>query len=148
MNKILLINGANLNWLGLRDPHHYGKLSLKDIEELTAQEASKFNYEIISYQSNHEGCLIDTLQLHAQNCDGIIINPGAFTHYSYALHDALLDACIPAVEVHLSAVKQRERWRRKSVTAAACIKVIWGKKEHGYIEAVHILMEHIQNDKQ
>ncbi len=147
MNKILLINGANLNWLGLRDPNHYGNLSLKDIEELTTEEASKFNYELIAYQSNHEGCLIDTLQSHAKSCDGIIINPGAFTHYSYALHDALLDTCLPAVEVHLSAIKQREEWRSKSVTAAACIKVIWGKKEQGYIEAVHVLMEHIQNDK-
>ncbi len=148
MKKILLLHGANLNRLGLRDPQHYGNVSLKDIETLTAQEVSKFNYELIAYQSNHEGCLIDTIQLHAKECDGIIINPGAFTHYSYALHDALLDACLPAVEVHLSAVKQRERWRSKSVTAAACIKVIWGKKELGYIEAVHILMEHIQNDKQ
>lgn len=147
MNKILLLHGANLNWLGKRDPDHYGKLSLKDIEELTAQEAKRFDCEIISYQSNHEGCLIDSLQLNASSCDGIIINPGAFTHYSYAIHDALLDTCLPAVEVHLSAITEREQWRSQSVTAAACIKLISGKKEVGYIEAVNVLMEHIRNDK-
>lgn len=144
MKNILLLHGANLNWLGKRDPLHYGHLSLSDIEKLTEKEANKFNYALITYQSNHEGNLIDTLQLNTANCAGIIINPGAFTHYSYALHDALLDTCLPVVEVHLSAIKQREKWRSKSVTAAACIKVIWGKKEQGYIEAVNILVKHIE----
>lgn len=147
MKNILLMHGANLNWLGKRDSSHYGILTLKDIEELSAQEASKFNYGLITYQSNHEGCLIDALQLNATNCDGIIINPGAFTHYSYALHDALIDTGLPVVEVHLSSINAREKWRRKSVTAAACIKVIWGKKEEGYRDAVNILLEHIKNDR-
>jgi 3-dehydroquinate dehydratase-2 len=147
MKNILLLHGANLNWLGKRDPTHYGTLSLNNIVELTSQAASTFHYNIIAYQSNHEGCLIDTLQLNATSCEGIIINPGAFTHYSYALHDALLDTGLPVVEVHLSVLNQREKWRRKSVTAAACIKVIWGKKEEGYREAVNVLVEHIKNDK-
>jgi 3-dehydroquinate dehydratase-2 len=144
--KILLLHGANLNRLGKRNPHHYGKLTLKEIEELTAKEAAKFNYEIIPYQSNHEGALIDMLQEQAGNCAGIIINPGAFTHYSYAIHDALQDSGIPAIEVHLSAIEDREEWRRKSVTAAACIRLISGKKEQGYIEALHLLLEHIGHD--
>lgn len=147
MNKLLLINGVNLNWLGKRDAEHYGSLTLKDIETLTANEAAKFDYQTITYQSNHEGCLVDALQMHARECDGIIINPGAFTHYSYALHDALVDTTLPVVEVHLSKIDEREKWRSQSVTAPACIEVIWGRKEQGYIDAVNILMEHIRNDK-
>jgi 3-dehydroquinate dehydratase-2 len=146
MKSILLLHGANLNWLGKRDPVHYGNLSLDIIVQITSDAASKYKYDIIPYQSNHEGCLIDTLQLNAGSCDGIIINPGAFSHYSYALHDALLDTCRPVVEVHLSDIYQRENWRSKSVTAAACIKVISGKKENGYREAVNILAEHLNHD--
>lgn len=146
MKKILLLHGANLNWLGKRDTAHYGSLTLKDIEKLTKLEARKFEYNILVYQTNHEGKLIDILQLKAKNSAGIIINPGAFAHYSYALHDALLDTKLPVVEVHLSNLYQREKWRSKSVTAAACIKMISGKKELGYKEAVKILVEHIKND--
>ncbi len=146
MNKILLMHGANLNFLGKRNPEHYGNLTLQTLEALTAEEAKKHNYEIISYQSNHEGNLIDKLQLESQHCVGIIINPGAFTHYSYALYDALLDTKLPIVEVHLSDIKQRDAWRSISVTAPACIEVIWGKKEKGYIKAVNILVEHLKND--
>lgn len=145
MKKILLLNGPNLNFLGKRDPEHYGKLTLKDLEELTANEASKYQHETICFQSNHEGCLIDKIQQHAHECAGIIINPGAFTHYSYALHDALLDSRLPVVEVHLSKIDEREKWRSHSVTAPACIKAIWGRKEQGYIDAVKILMEHLQD---
>jgi 3-dehydroquinate dehydratase-2 len=142
MKKILLIHGANLNLLGKRNPEHYGNLTLADLEKLTAEEANKNGFELITYQSNHEGSLIDTLQVQAPLCMGIIINPGAFTHYSYALYDALLDTQLPIVEVHLSQIKQRESWRSISVTAPACIAVIWGKKEQGYLEAIHILVKH------
>jgi 3-dehydroquinate dehydratase-2 len=144
MKTILLLHGANLNCLGKRNPHYYGYLSLKELEDLTAKELSKFSCKLHAYQSNHEGCLIDTLQSQAIACNGIIINPGAFTHTSYALHDALYDTGLPTVEVHLSAITQREKWRRKSVITAACIDVISGKQEHGYIEAVHVLMEHLK----
>lgn len=147
MKKILLMHGANLNALGKRDCAHYGSLSLPDIETLVAKEVGNFNYELIAYQSNHEGDLIDTLQLQSTNCAGIIINPGAFTHYSYALLDALLDTGLPIVEVHLSDINAREEWRRKSVTADAAIAVICGKREKGYIEASRILVEHIENAK-
>jgi 3-dehydroquinate dehydratase-2 len=147
MKTILLIHGPNLNRLGLRDEVHYGGFSLKDIEDLTRDHAKKFNVDLITYQSNHEGNLIDVLQLNSQGAHGIIINPGALTHYSYALHDALLDTHLPAIEVHLSDIENREPWRRQSVTAPACVKVISGKKEKGYIEAVSYLAEIIQNDK-
>jgi len=145
MQTILLLHGPNLNWLGKRDPVHYGNLTLEHIVTITADAARQYHYDIIPYQSNHEGCLIDTLQLNASSCAGIIINPGALTHYSYALHDALLDTGLPVVEVHLSDIKQREQWRSQSVTAAACIKVISGKKEDGYREAVTILAEHLKH---
>jgi 3-dehydroquinate dehydratase-2 len=142
MKKILLMHGPNLNLLGHRDSKHYGHLTLKAIEELCETEAKKYSLSMINYQSNHEGDLIDTLQNNASHCAGIIINPGALTHYSYALYDALLDTQRPIVEVHLSAIKQREEWRSLSVTAPACINVIWGKKEQGYLEAIRTLVEH------
>lgn len=144
MDKILLMHGPNLNALGMRNPEHYGHLTLEHIEVLTIEEAKKSDYEVDCYQSNHEGDLIDKLQSESSRCVGIIINPGALTHYSYALYDALLDTKLPIVEVHLSDIKQREAWRSISVTAPACIQVIWGKKEKGYIEAVNILVEHIR----
>lgn len=147
MKTILLIHGPNLNWLGKRDANHYGYLTLDEIEKLTAKEAKNFDHALITFQSNHEGQLIDILQANASRCIGIIINPGALAHYSYALHDALVDTCLPVVEVHLSDISQREIWRRESVTAPACIKVISGKKAQGYIEAVRTLMEYKKNDK-
>lgn len=146
MRNILLLHGVNLNMLGKRDTKHYGVLTLHDLETITANEAKKFNYHVISYQSNHEGDLIDKLQAEAKQCDGIIINAGAFTHYSYGLHDALLDSQLPTIEVHLSDIDQREDWRKHSVIASACIKTIKGKKEQGYREAVNELIEYIQHE--
>lgn len=143
--NILLIHGANLNRLGQRDARHYGSLTLKDIERMTQQEAEKVGYHIIPYQSNHEGNIVDYLQSQAPVCAGIIINPGAFTHYSYSLYDALLDTHLPAIEVHLSDLTQREIWRRQSVIAPACIQVIMGKKEQGYREAVRLMKEYLQS---
>lgn len=147
MSNILLIHGANLNVLGKRDAVPYGTLTLKDIEDITQIEAEKYGYHIIPYQSNHEGNIVDQLQSQAPACVGIIINPGAFTHYSYSLHDALLDTNLPVIEVHLSDLTQREIWRRNSVIAPACINVIMGKKEQGYREAVRIMMEYLQQCK-
>ena len=102
-------------------------------------EAKKHGYLIAAFQSNHEGRLIDLLQKYRDTADAIIINPGALTHYSYALHDALVDTGLPAVEVHLSKVTEREPWRKISVTAPACKKVISGKKIQGYLEALSYL---------
>ena len=143
--KILLIHGPNLNILGKRDKKHYGCLTLNNIELLVKQEAKKINCEVISFQSNHEGALIDFIQSNSELVSGIIINPGALTHYSYALHDALKDADLPCVEVHLSNINSREPWRKISVTAPACVAQISGKKEKGYAEAIKILYDHAKN---
>jgi 3-dehydroquinate dehydratase-2 len=141
-DKIMLLHGPNLNFLGKRDPKHYGSISLQTLENLVTNEAAKRHIGVICYQSNHEGYLIDYIQENADACLGIIINPGAFTHYSYALHDALLDSGLPIVEVHLSDIYQREAWRSHSVIAPACIAVISGKKENGYLEAVENLLRY------
>jgi 3-dehydroquinate dehydratase-2 len=143
MKTILLIHGPNLNRLGKRDPQHYGTLTLSVIEKTVRAEAKKLGLAVKTFQSNHEGDLIDFLQKNSEKAAGIIINPGAFTHYSYALHDALKDTTLPSVEVHLSDIKSREPWRQVSVTAPACIEQISGKKEKGYIEALHFLNERI-----
>lgn len=146
MANILLLHGINLNFLGKRDAAHYGVLTLSDLENITTTEAKKLGYQVIAYQSNHEGDLVDKLQAEAKNCAGIIINAGAFTHYAYGLHDALLDAQLPTIEVHLSDIAQREDWRKHSVIAPACIQVIKGKKEQGYREAVNALVEHLKHE--
>lgn len=143
MKNILLIHGANLNALGRRDPTHYGNLTLHDLEQLTRHEAAKYGVSLVSFQSNHEGALIDFLQQHTPQALGIIINAGAFSHYSYALHDALVDCQLPAIEVHLSDISQREAWRRTSVLRPACIDGIMGKRQQGYLEAVQRLMQHL-----
>lgn len=143
MKHVLLMHGANLNALGKRDPIQYGHLTLTDLEALTRASVNCYGLELLTFQSNHEGCLIDTLQQTASTCLGIIINPGAFSHYSYALHDALIDTQLPVIEVHLSAIDQREAWRAHSVTAPACLTMISGKKHQGYLDAVHTLMTHL-----
>lgn len=127
-----------MNILGKRDAKHYGNFTLAALENIVKKEAKKIGISVTSFQSNHEGALIDFLQKH-RYADGIIINPGALTHYSYALHDALLDTNLPAVEAHLSNILKREKWRSISVTAPACRKVISGKKAKGYLEALHYL---------
>lgn len=141
MKNVLLIHGPNLNLLGKRDVMHYGTLTLASLTKLVAKEAEKSGIKIISYQSNHEGNLLDFIQSNTRRAVGIIINPGALTHYSYALHDCLVDAGLPCVEVHLSKVNSREKWRKISVTAPACIAKISGKKEHGYLEALGLLIK-------
>ena len=144
MNTILLVHGPNLNMLGARDKQQYGSLTLPDIETLVAEEAKKAGFDVKVFQSNHEGALIDFLQKESENASGIIINPGAFTHSSYALHDALIDTGLPAVEVHLSDINAREEWRRHSVIAPACIGVISGEKEKGYLEALKLLISKLE----
>ena len=139
MNTLLLIHGPNLNLLKKRDQKHYGSLTLKELEMAVKNKAKARGFSLKAFQSNHEGALVDVLQKFSAKSAGIIINPGALTHYSFALHDALLDTGLPCVEVHLSDVKSREAWRRVSVTAPACKKVISGKKLKGYLEAVDFL---------
>ncbi|MDO8522290.1 MAG: type II 3-dehydroquinate dehydratase [bacterium] len=145
MATLLLIHGPNLNLLGVRDAQLYGAKTLRDIEALVTDAAEKLGHKIAAFQSNHEGAIIDFLQKESPNARGIIINPGALTHYSYALHDALRDTKLPAIEVHLSDIISREPWRQVSVTSPACIAQISGKKEQGYIEALGVLHKNMQN---
>lgn len=146
MHNILLLHGPNLNLLGSRNQEIYGSISLKDLIEITRQAVKKYDFHLIDYQSNHEGYLIDYIQSQRGNIKGIIINAGALTHYSYALHDALIDCALPIVEVHLSDITQREKFRQFSVLKDISIKTISGKKEHGYTEAVNVLINYINNE--
>ncbi|MEK7067783.1 MAG: type II 3-dehydroquinate dehydratase [Patescibacteria group bacterium] len=147
MQAILLIHGPNLNLLGVRDSAQYGTITLSGLEKLVSAEALSLGFNVKTFQSNHEGALIDFIQTESANAKGIIINPGALTHYSYALRDALCDARLPCVEVHLSDISKREDWRKISVTADVCIAQVMGKKEAGYAEAVQLLHKHLLKKK-
>ncbi len=138
-----MINGPNLNFLGRRDQVHYGGMTLRQIETLLHKRAAQLGVKLVFFQSNHEGALIDFIQAQSPSAQGIIINPGALTHYGYSLHDALCDTNLPSVEVHLSDILKREPFRRSSVIKAACVKQIMGKKEKSYILALEFLAKHI-----
>jgi 3-dehydroquinate dehydratase-2 len=143
MKTILLIHGPNLNKLGARDPEHYGTLTLKALEEAAITHGNENHFMVKCFQSNHEGALIDLIQ--ETDADAIIINAGALTHYSYALHDAIVDRGLPTVEVHLSDIQSREPWRAHSVIAPACVHTIMGKKHLGVMEAIDYLKEHLNH---
>ena len=143
--KFLVLNGPNLNLLGLREPDIYGIDSIKDIKIWLNSQIELDDYEIIWFQSNHEGDLIDQIHAAINEFDGLIINPGALTHYSYALRDAISAIPIPVIEVHLSAIDQREEFRKKSVIKNVCIGQISGKGKAGYFEALKTLVNHIEN---
>ena len=120
--KILLLNGPNINLTGTREPNIYGRTGYEEMMEQVGRAAQSRGHDLCCFQSNYEGALIDEIQrAWRENYDAIIINPGAFTHYSYALRDALASVPIPAVEVHLSNIHQREEFRHRSVTAASCV---------------------------
>lgn len=138
--KILVINGPNLNMLGRRESLHYGSETLVDIEENIRETAIKYAVEVSFFQSNHEGAIIDHLQEESGEADGIIINAGAFTHYSYAIRDALSDSNLPFVEVHLSNVQEREEFRRSSVFEGLAQETIIGHRGQGYIMALKNLI--------
>lgn len=143
--KIFVINGPNLNFLGIREPEIYGSETLQSIEERIQKEAHKKGHEVTFFQSNHEGTLVDTIQeAYHQQVDGIIINPAAHTHYSYAIHDAIKAVSIPTVEVHLSAIHSREPFRQTSVVAPACIGQISGFGSTGYLLALQALEDAIE----
>lgn len=137
--KVLVLHGPNLNLTGFREPDVYGKKPLTDIDADIQSSAQKLNIEVRILQSNSEGILIDTIQEHRQWADGIVINPGALTHYSIALRDAIVSVRLPVIEVHLSNVHSREEFRRHSVISPVTVGQIVGLGSHGYLLALHAL---------
>lgn len=134
--KIIVIHGPNLNLLGVREPEVYGTTTLSDINDTVSSLAGELEIDVEFFQSNHEGEIVDVIHRAGKEADGIIINPGALTHYSYSLHDALKAVKIPAVEVHISNIHAREAFRRNSVTAAAAAGIISGFGPNGYLLAL------------
>ena len=139
--KILVINGPNINMLGIREPDIYGKQTFKDLLELLEQTSTELGIHIEQYQSNHEGDLVDRIQSAYGNADGIVINPAAYTHTSVAILDALKSVGIPTVEVHITDVDAREEFRKISYTALACEKTVKGQGLDGYRQAIFYLVE-------
>ncbi|MBR5614662.1 MAG: type II 3-dehydroquinate dehydratase [Clostridia bacterium] len=139
--KIMVLNGPNLNMLGIREPDVYGSKTYSDLENYIEDYCTKKGIEVTVLQSNSEGELIDFIHHSLGAYDGIVINPGAYTHYSYAIHDALASVDIPAIEVHLSNIHKREEFRHKSVTAPACTGQIAGLGFRGYLLAIDFLSE-------
>ena len=142
--KILVINGPNINMLGIREPGVYGKNTFADLLKLLEETAKELNLEIEQYQSNHEGDIVDKIQWAYGKIDGIVINPAAYTHTSIAILDALKAVSIPAVEVHISDVDSREDFRQISYAGMACVKTIKGHGLEGYREAILYLKEHYE----
>lgn len=144
--KVLVINGPNINMLGIREPGIYGKNTFADLLQLLQDTAKELNIEVEQYQSNHEGDLVDKIQWAYGKIDGIVINPAAYTHTSVAILDALKAVAIPAVEVHISDVDAREPFRQISYAGLACCKTIKGHGLEGYREAIiylDLLLNHI-----
>ena len=139
--KFLVINGPNLNLLGLREPAIYGSRDFAALQDFIRAAAREAGVEVELFQSNHEGSIVDKIQEAYGKVDGIVINPAAYTHYSYAIYDALRAVDVPAVEVHLSNIRQREPFRQISVTAPACRGQIVGHGFDGYLEALVLLAE-------
>jgi 3-dehydroquinate dehydratase-2 len=139
--KILVLNGPNINMLGIREPGIYGKQTFKDLLNILNETATDLGIEIEQFQSNHEGALVDKIQQTYGSVDGIIINPAAYTHTSIAILDALKSVSIPAVEVHISDIDTREEFRQISYAGLACEKTIKGQGLDGYRQAIIYLKE-------
>ena len=145
--KILVINGPKLDLLGVREKNIYGEKSYKELIKLINEKAFELGIEVEIVQSNIEGEIINNIhRVYDENFDGIIINPAAYTHYSIAIYDALKAVCVPSVEVHISNINSREEYRRKSVTAPACIGQICGFGFFGYIMALEAIVKIIKDN--
>jgi 3-dehydroquinate dehydratase-2 len=144
--NILVINGPNLNLLGERQPDIYGENTLEELMMWLETSADGQNHDFKFYQSNHEGTIIDAIHDERQWADGIIINAGAFSHYSYAIRDAISSVDISTVEVHLSNIMDREDFRKISVLKDVCVNQIYGLGKNSYIEALNILQKSFNND--
>ncbi len=142
--KILVINGPNLNMLGKRDKEIYGEKTLAEINSMVMEQGKELNVEVVTFQSNSEGALIDFIQEQVDSADGIVINPGALTHYGISLRDALADTRLPIIEVHLSNIYAREEWRAESITAPIAIGQISGLGWRGYIAALQTLVAELK----
>lgn len=142
--KIKVINGPNINMLGIREPGIYGKTGFAQLIENIEKHAAKIGVEVDCYQSNHEGDLVDVIQDCLGKYDGIVINPGAYTHTSIAILDAAKAVAIPTVEVHISKVEEREDFRQVSYIRHACVKTITGHGTDGYLEAMDFLKDYIK----
>ena len=143
-HRIEVMHGVNFDVLGARNVEHYGGISLTELEVKIKQFARALEMEPSFSQTNHEGEFVERLHRAGESADGLILNPGAWTHYSWAIRDALEVADLPAVEVHLSAVDEREEWRRVSVIGDLCIGTIQGKGPDGYAEALELLKSRLQ----
>lgn len=141
MPRILAVHGPNLDLLGRREPELYGKMTLDDLNQELVKAGASLGVEVVTYQSNHEGDLIDFIHAESADCLGLIINAGAFSHYSYALRDAITAVGVKAIEVHITNVYAREEFRRHSVIAPACVGQITGLGPRGYLAALRWLTE-------
>jgi 3-dehydroquinate dehydratase-2 len=141
--RIEVMHGVNLDQLGRRDPQHYGTLTLAQLERRIAEFADELRLEVGFFQTNHEGAFVEHLHGLEGRADGLLLNPGSWTHYSYAIRDALEFAGLPAVEVHLSDVDSREQWRRHSVIRELCVGRVAGKGPDGYREALAMLQREL-----
>ena len=148
MMKFFILNGPNLNFLGIREPAHYGRTTYAELCKLIEDHCRERGVECVCLQSNHEGALVDFIQdAYYQGADGIVINPGAYTHTSIALLDAVKSVNLPTVEVHISKVEEREDFRQISYIRAACQKTITGHGVNGYLEAVDFLINFLSETK-
>lgn len=142
--KILVINGPNLNMLGIREPDHYGRETYADLVKKAEDYCTEKGIECECYQSNHEGCLVDKIQEAYGDADGIVINPGAYTHTSIAILDAVKAVMIPTVEVHISKLQEREDFRQVSYIRLAAVKTITGLGTDGYLRAIDFLIDYLK----
>lgn len=146
--KLLVLNGPNLNFLGIREPEHYGGATLAQLERSIRGACERRGHQVSFFQSNHEGALVDAIQqAYFDEVEGIVLNPAAYTHTSVALLDAVKAVSIPTVEVHLSKVEEREPFRRQSFVRAACIGTITGLGFEGYLRAIELLEEYYEHHR-